>query len=525
MNVGLQLNTRQQLAMTPEVQHSIWLLQLSGVEFEQALDEALVANPFLEREEADGASEEGVAEGGTEFSSPGSAQSDDIADIPSGEVSVEQPQSVAGDEWESSEWPRPSASRDGDDDFASFTPARSSLRDFLLQQAASSRLGKRDLDVAQMIINCLDSDGYLRESNDEIRALVSPPADDQELALALRFVQSLEPTGVGARNAVECILAQLAQCDSDDKNPCRALAARMLAEELEATASHDTVHLKKVFHCDDDALRAAYTAIKRCNPRPGAAFGADETRYVVADVIVKKQGKRWIASINPAVVPKIHLNELYADIINQKRGTAATPMGHQLHQARWFIRNVQQRFTTIQRVAQALVDRQSRFFEYGDVAMKPLVLRDLATELGLHESTISRVTCNKYMATSRGLVEMKYFFGSQIESDGNACSSTAVRALIRQIIASEDHHAPLSDIKVAKALGSKGVRIARRTVSKYRDSMQIPPVEARRMSAAFYRESERPVSLARTRRNSEGPSGIATSSSNPARSAALRAAV
>ncbi len=485
MNVGLQLNTRQQLAMTPEVQHSIWLLQLSGVEFEQALDDALVANPFLEREQVDGASEEGGAEGGTEEFNASPAQADEIANLP-GEAIAEQPQSITGDDWESSEWPRASASRDSDDDFASFTPARSSLRDFLLQQVASSRLGKRDVDVAQMIINCLDPDGYLRESNDEIRALVSPPADDQELAVAIRFVQSLEPTGVGARNAVECILAQLAQCDNKaDQEPRRTLAARMVLEQLDATASHDTVHLKKVFHCDDDALRAAYAAIKRCNPHPGASFGADDTRYVVADVIVKKQGKRWIASINPEVVPKIHLNEVYADIVNKKRGSAASPMGHQLHQARWFIRNVQQRFTTIQRVAQALVDRQSRFFEYGDVAMKPLVLRDLATELGLHESTISRVTCNKYMATSRGLIEMKYFFGSQIESDGNACSSTAVRALIRQIIAGEDHQAPLSDIKVAKALGSKGVRIARRTVSKYRDSMQIPPVEARRMSAVF----------------------------------------
>lgn len=494
MNVALQLRTRQQLAMTPELQHSIWLLQLSGVEFEQAVEEALVSNPFLERDDGDEQATPADAAVSSQDYQAGDATTASDADLDAVNTIDQDAMSapVADDGWESSEWPRASGARDDgeDSDIGSFSPAPVALRDHLLSQVGASRLGDRDRELASLIIYALDADGYLRQTFDDVRDFVLPHADDEELAIALRWVQTLEPAGVGARSTVECLRLQLIQFERESSSSAAeslfaalALAQRMLTDEIDATAGHDTVRLKKAFDCDQSALRAAYAQIQRCNPRPGAAFGVDDTRYVVADLLVRKQGKRWCASVNPAAVPKIHLNHVYAGILQQQRGATASPMGQQLQEARWFVRNVQQRFQTIQRVAQAIVDRQSRFLDYGDVAMKPLVLRDIAKELGLHESTVSRVTSNKYMATPRGLIELKHFFGSHVESAGNACSATAVRALIRQIIADEERANPLSDIKVTKVLSTKGVHVARRTVSKYRDTLQIPPVDARRMAA------------------------------------------
>jgi RNA polymerase sigma-54 factor len=479
MNVAIQLRARQQLAMTPELQHSIWLLQLSGVEFEQAVEEALSTNPFLERDENEAAEQKADDAPAALGEGVNAAPAPDAAPEPAPDEAIAQ----RPEEWESGEWMRSAQPRDeGDDaDIGGFSPAPVALRDHLLAQVGASRLGDRDRELATLLVNALDGDGYLRQSFDDLRSLVAPAAEDDELAVALKWVQSLEPAGVGTRSTVECLQLQLEQLPSD--TPGLALARRMLTEQLDATAAHDTTRLKKLFDCDECALREAYTAIRRCNPRPGSAFGVDDTRYVVADVIARKQGKRWIATINPQVVPRIQLNHIYADILQKQRGASGTPLGQQLQEARWFVRNVQQRFQTIQRVAQAIVDRQSRYLDYGDVAMKPLVLRDIAQELGLHESTVSRVTSNKYMATPRGLIELKYFFGSQVDAEGAACSSTAMRALIRQIIAAEERTNPLSDIKVTKLLSSKGVRVARRTVSKYRDAMQIPPVEARRMTA------------------------------------------
>lgn len=476
MSVSIDLRTRQHLAMTPELQHSIWLLQLSGVEFEQAVEQALVANPFLEREEGD----EQDAPAATDAAPVEGTQP---AEAPSESPQPDESAAAAPEDWESGEWFRATQPREpgNDVDFAEFSPAPVALREHLLLQVGASRLSERDRMLAALIIDALDADGYLRQGFDDLRTLVEPAAEDDELAVALKWVQSLDPAGVGARSTVECLLLQIAQLAAEPA--AKTLAEQMLTDEVDATAAHDLVRLRKVFGCDENALRSAYTLIRRCKPRPGSPFGIDDTRYVVADVIVRQQGKRWVATINPAVMPKIQLNKIYADILQQQRGGSATPMGQQLQEARWFVRNMQQRFTTIQRVAQAIVDRQRRYFLYGDIAMKPLVLRDIAQELGLHESTISRVTSNKYMATPRGLVELKYFFGSHVESDGNAYSSTAIRALIRQIIADEDRCNPLSDIKVTRALGSRGVRVARRTVSKYRDAMQIPPVEARRMSS------------------------------------------
>lgn len=473
MTMTLQTKMRQNLAMTPDLQHSIWLLQLSGVEFEQAVEEALSNNPFLERDatEPDGPQAE-----------PSESSPTNPADVASPTAQEDEPSHKPDDvEFYGASSTQGGARDDREEmDYGSFTAAPVALRDHLSVQVGVSRLAGRDRELAQLLVSALDPDGYLRQSFDDLRNLVSPPAQDAELAIALNWVQNLEPAGVGARTMVECVQLQLAQ--HDPETPGLDLARRMLDEDLEATAAHDLTRLKRIFDCDEQSLRAAYCLIRQCNPRPGASFGADDTRYVMADVIVRKQGKRWIASINPQAMPKIQLNNVYAEILQRQRGSSTTPMGQQLQEARWFVRNVEQRFQTIQRVAQAIVDRQSRFLDYGDIAMRPLVLRDIAEELGLHESTISRVTSNKYMAAPCGLFELKRFFGSHVESQGNACSSTAVRALIREIIAKESPDEPLSDIKLTRLLERQGVHIARRTVSKYRDAMHIPPVEARRMS-------------------------------------------
>ncbi|MDX1376982.1 MAG: RNA polymerase factor sigma-54, partial [Burkholderiales bacterium] len=284
-----------------------------------------------------------------------------------------------------------------------------------------------------------------------------------------------------ARSPAECLALQLEAQPAEA--PGRALALEIVREHLATLAAHDTARLLQALGCDEAALRRAHELIQRLDPHPGSRFGTLGVHAVVADVVVRKLRGRWIAGINPQVLPRIRVNELYADIYRGSReGNAG--LSQQLQEARWLVRNAQQRFQTIQRVAQAIVERQSRYFDYGDVAMKPLLQRDIAREVGVHESTVSRVASGKYMITPRGLIEFKHFFGTQVVGeDGHACSSTAIRALIRQIIAHEPAGAPLSDIKVTRKLGEYGIRVARRTVTKYRDAMRIPPVEARRLGA------------------------------------------
>ena len=261
-------------------------------------------------------------------------------------------------------------------------------------------------------------------------------------------------------------------------------AERIQAEEDAATRKGFGVKATlQVLLNDDAALGAATVLIRKLSPRPGAAFGSDDTQFVVADVIVNQVKGKWVDMINPQVVPKIRLNQVYASILQGARDGSSSQVSQQLQEARWLVRNIEQRFSTIQRVAQAIVDRQTRYFDYGELAMKPLTLRDIAETVGLHESTVSRVTSRKYMATPRGLLEFKRFFGSHVETaEGSPCSSTAVRALIKQLIAAEDTKAPLSDIKLTRLLEQRGIKVARRTVAKYRDLLQIPPVEIRRLS-------------------------------------------
>ncbi len=472
MKQNLQMQRSQQLTMSLQLQQAIRLLQLSGVELEHEIEEALASNVFLERvPHGEGRSEVSV-EHGDEAEEPSEGDRDNSNEGQTGDFVVSgydgmAPHRDAGDE---------------DADPGSYTASHRSLREHLLEQVGTSRLEQRDRILAALIVEALDEDGYLRQPLEELAALipVEPPSSD-ELVIALRFVQSLDPIGVAARSLSECLALQL--CAHPGTGPELALALAIVRDHLDLLAAHDSLRLTRALNCDEAALRRANCLITSLDPRPGARFAAADVRYVLADVIVKKAGGRWLATVNPEVMPRVRVNRIYAQILQSARVAGGEQFSKQYQEARWLMRNVQHRFQTIQRVAQAIVDRQSGFFEHGELAMRPLILRDIASALNLHESTVSRATSNKFMATERGLIEFKRFFGSQVVSQqGHAWSSTAIRALIRELIAGEDTHAPLSDIKLTRMLGTRGVEVARRTVAKYRGAMRIPPVEARKMA-------------------------------------------
>jgi RNA polymerase sigma-54 factor len=471
MTVSLQLRAGHQLTMTPFLQRSIQLLQLSSLEFQQQVQEVLTTNPFLETVEPD---DSGAADA-PEAPEPAEASAE------------EPPASVDGlDELWSGGSTDYRSTRSGDDEWdpALMVPGTPTLREHLLQQAGCLRLSDRDSVLVQAVVEAVDASGYLTQPLEELCALcpLQPPAEEDELMVALRHVQSLDPPGVAARSVAECLRLQLLALDPDE-HAGRALALRIVERHLDLLAAHDFQRLQRELGCEESALQAATVLLRGLTPRPGAGFGADETQFVVADVIVQQQKGKWVASINPEVIPRIHVSRFYASILKGGREGGGSPVSQQLREARWLVRNIEQRFQTIQRVAQAIVDHQSRFFDYGPMAMKPLTLGEIADKVGLHESTVSRVTSRKYMSTPRGLLEFKHFFGSHVETAAGApCSATAVRALITELIGAEDANRPLSDIKLTRLLEQRGIKVARRTVSKYRDSLQIPSVEVRRMS-------------------------------------------
>ena len=300
----------------------------------------------------------------------------------------------------------------------------------------------RDQTLVQCLIDALDDDGYLTQSLEDLAETLPPELEIEleELQIALNHLQCFDPTGVGARNAQECLALQLQALPSDDT---QILALKIVRQHLDLLAARDFVKLKKLSECDDEQLREAQFLIRSLNPRPGAKYAALEARYITPDVVVRKIRGLWTVNINSDAFPRLRINSLYAQILTRQRGSG---LAGQLQEARWLIKNVQQRFDTIQRVSQTIVDRQRQFFEHGEVAMRPLVLREIADILGLHESTVSRVTTQKYMATPRGIFELKYFFGSHVATDtGGACSATAIRALIKQLVGAEDPKKPLSD--------------------------------------------------------------------------------
>jgi len=450
MAPAIALRLRQHLTLTPQVQQALKLLQMSALEFAQEMEEALTANPFLE-------------------DNP-DAQAQPLRDAATiDDVVVPQETSSPG----------PAVERD-QEDWGGSTESQPTLAQHLRDQLMISQMGERDRALAHMVIDSLDDDGYFKLSLDELAALVPPEHDvrPEDFMPALRMVQSLEPAGIAARTLEECLCLQLAARPED--TPGREVALKMCQGHLPLLANREWARLQHAVGCDEATLHTARALIRSLDPRPGQRFGAQEARYVVPDVIVKKMRDRWAAIINPASLPRVRLNRAYAEAI-QSRNALNQSLSRHLQEARWLLRSIEQRFATIQRVADAIVARQRGFFEYGEVAMKPLTLKLIAGELGLHESTVCRVTNSKYMATPRGLFEFKHFFSRRLATEnGGAASATAVRAVMKELIAAEDPRAPLSDAELARLLAQQGLKVARRTITKYRALMRLPSVDVRR---------------------------------------------
>ena len=488
MKASLQLKGTQHLTMTPQLQQSIRLLQLSSVELQQEVAQALAENPMLERDEAEEGDEAPEAENNhTAPSAHNEPHQNNQEATESGTDSM--PDTAEAFEQSSpmdmDEGPYAYAGSGGDDSDNDYEHADSTaitLREHLLTQAGLQRCSWREQALVRILIEALDDRGYLTSSLDEILAAL--PDDEtvtlSELEAALARLQELDPPGVGSRTLTECLLLQLK--DLSDANA--TLARTLVTDYLPALAQRDFVLLRRKTGADDDALRDAQALIRSLNPHPGNSFLDDASPYIIPDVLVRKiqsaNAKRWTAATNPDALPRLKINRLYAGLIGQASGGHSGLSG-QLQEARWLIKNIQQRFETIERVAQAIVSEQAAFFEKGELAMRPLVLREIADQLGLHESTISRVTSQKFMATPRGVFEFKYFFGSHVGTDdGGAASATAIKARIKQLIGGENPKKPLSDQQICDQFSAEGIVVARRTIAKYREAMGLPTASLRK---------------------------------------------
>ena len=513
MKPSLQLRLSQHLALTPQLQQSIRLLQLSTLELHQEVGQMLDQNPFLELDEDSTANPYEVPAEHLALDRPVDSQADRVAAADhadaidaadhTGELKADEFGTPGQDEWENGterddfdgirELPVSAASGATNDDDDGERPERGgpgvSLQEHLRLQTAGMRLGDDDRGALDILIESLNDDGYLADSLPDIAAAVADmlgliDADSREslaerLQCALKWLQSLEPTGVGARDLPECLTLQL---KARLPSPARELALRVSADHLDLLARRDIRRIAALAACDESLVRQAHELIKSCEPKPGRPFAPGQGAVVVPDVVVRKSGRSLSVQLNPDVMPKLRVNDLFAQAARGQRGQASGPgLSARLQEARWFVKNIQQRFDTILRVSRAIVERQKAFFTHGAIAMKPLVLREIADELGLHESTISRVTTAKYMATPQGTFELKYFFGSSLntEAGGNA-SSTAVRALIQQFVTAENNMKPLSDSQISDMLEEQGIQVARRTVAKYRDALRIAPATLRK---------------------------------------------
>lgn len=484
MKQTLQLRVSQHLALTPQLQQSIRLLQLSTLELHQELEQMMIENPLLERVDdpldrsvrllGDGAISEAPA---APAASAADAQGESGSEF---EGSSGSDESSSDADWSFDDVARAAKAPEDDNARPQLEAHESTLREHLHEQLILTGCSLRDRALVELLIDALDDNGYLEESLESIHARLPEElgVEPDELIIGLKLLQSFDPIGVGARNASECLSLQIRRMDNVPL-VTRRMALTLVENYLELFAQREFNKLKKALDCDEEDLREAQVVIRRCNPHPGAAFASDASDYVVPDVIVKRSKQGWLVTLNREVMPKLRVNAMYANILKQNKGEGS--LSSQLQEAKWLIKNMRQRFDTILRVAQAIVDRQRNFFSHGEVAMRPLVLREIADTLGLHESTISRVTTQKYMLTPHGMFELKYFFGSHVATEaGGEASSTAIRALIKQLIGAEDPKNPFSDSKITDMLAEQGMVVARRTVAKYREALKIPPVNLRK---------------------------------------------
>jgi RNA polymerase sigma-54 factor len=461
---ALQLKLGQQLTMTPQLQQAIRLLQLPVLELQVQVQEALESNVMLEAEE-----DEQIDLTSLDQPAPQGEDAEDGPDATAAEaeVSVEME-----DPWSESSTPSGEGRAPDDDDRPlEFSDERGrDLHQHLIWQLEISPLDARQVWIGEAIVDALNDDGYLTESVADIaRSLsVDLPVTEDDVEQVLAFVHTLDPTGVGARTLAECIGLQVAQLEAG--TPGRELALAIARDHLQAVADRDLAGLCDSLGTDGESLEAALALIRGCNPRPGSAFEGTEPEYIVPDVFVRRTDQGWSVEINPGSVPRLKVNQDYASLVTRS-GDYAT-LRAQLQEARWLIRSLEIRKDTLLRVARTIVQRQAAFLEQGEESMQPMILRDVAEAVGMHESTISRVTTGKYMLTPRGIYEFRYFFSSHVSgASGEDVSSVAIRARIRKLISGEDSARPLSDAQLADLLSGEGVKVARRTVAKYREAL------------------------------------------------------
>jgi RNA polymerase sigma-54 factor len=498
MKVSLQLKLGQQLTMTPQLQQAIRLLQLSTLDLQQEIQEALDSNPMLEMQEEHELSNEDKKENNsqqddTNSTPPSSEKSSaedkhesEVDDWSSDTIPNDLPVDTAWDDIYPNNTPTSSgSSSDENSDFETQNSSGETLSSHLLDQLSLITMSDRDRFIALSIIDSVNLEGYLSNSLEELLEGLYDESDEDpveldELQQVLKRVQNFDPAGVCARDLPECLLLQLKQLPDD--TPWLPQSKLIINHYLNLLGNRDYAQIMRRSRLKEHELKEVISLIQTLNPKPGEEIASAEAVYIVPDVIVKKEKNRWRVELNPEIAPKIRVNNNYASYIKRAdSSTDNTFMKDQLQEAKWFIKSLQSRNETLLKVSSKIVEHQQGFLDYGDEAMKPLILHDIALAVDMHESTISRVTTQKYMHTPRGIFELKYFFSSHVStSSGGECSSTAIRAIIKKLIAAENPKKPLSDSKIADLLKEQGVNVARRTIAKYREAMMVPPSNERK---------------------------------------------
>ena len=494
MKQSLQLKLGQQLTMTPQLQQAIRLLQLSTLDLQQEIQQALDSNPLLEvvEDEPEDTPEAGVKDSAPGSDGPlqsldGSADDADAGDWDNAEPQMTLPEDLPVDtQWDdllpSSSAPPPSQDDYPDSDFEARNAGGDSLREQLMWQLSLTRLSDTDRLIALALIDATDENGRLVAELEDIHESLSEELDIEldEVVAVLHRLQQFEPAGVCTRDLQECLLVQLRQLPPD--TPWLEQARIVLTRHLNQLGSGDYSQILRRTRLSEDQLKEVMALIRTLDPNPGLNAVQESVEYVVPDVFVSKKNGRWLVELNPDIAPKLRINSNYAGLIKRADNSADnTFLRDNLQEARWFLKSLHSRNETLMKVATRIVEHQRNFLEYGEEAMKPLVLHEIAELVEMHESTISRVTTQKYMHTPRGIFELKYFFSSHVATTaGGECSSTAIRALIRKLVAAENPRRPLSDNKIAQLLEDQGIQVARRTIAKYRDTLMIPPSNERK---------------------------------------------
>ncbi len=521
MKPSLQLRFSQQLTMTPQLQQAIKLLQLSSLELQTEIQQALESNPMLEMAEDGDDNDElqlnydGVDSETTpnDVSSTEQFERDDFSQLSAGsefdsgvnetgehsdsgetqeETTLDSADALSRDtvdsdlpvdaQWEDWDFQPPSGgARNDDDEFDYQGKTTESLQDYLRWQLNLTPFSDTDRAIAEAVIDAIDEDGYLRTSATELlEGFADTDVELDEIETVIHRIQHFDPPGVAARDLGECLLIQLQQ--QPNGGEVVEHAKLLVREHLPLLSGRDLKTLMRKSRLDEEQIRAAINLVQQLNPRPGNSVERDESEYVVPDVLVRKKRDRWVVELNSEASPRLRINANYAALIQRTRTASDNQfLRNHLQEAKWFIKSLQSRNETLLKVATAIVEQQIGFFEHGEEAMKPMVLADIAELLGMHESTISRVTTQKFMHTPRGIFELKYFFSSHLSTAGGGeASSTAIRAFIKKLVASEESAKPLSDNQIAELLAKQGYNVARRTVAKYREAMNIPPSSERK---------------------------------------------